>query len=106
MAVAKSVFPILKRGRGFGRGVGLVPQRPAKLPVFARTETKNRCREILLSGWIAATPDHLARIEPAQRFEREMSLTDENGAGFEVVVRLKQGNCPGLEHEGSHVQRQ
>src|SRR5580704_1000857 len=107
MALADSIFPMLKSSGGFAWRFCLRAQRATELRVMVSGETKNHFGEVLFGGRATAgAASHLARVDGIGWFQREVTLPNKNGAGHESIDQSQQSDRSRAEVEGSHVHGQ
>src|SRR5271163_1691096 len=97
---------MLKHCNGFLRSLRFCAQRPGELRVLVTAKAEDDFGEVLLGGRAAGAANHLACVDGTERFQREVSLADENSAGFKFVDQRQQSDRSGFQLESSHVQCQ
>src|SRR5580704_1864515 len=87
VTVANSIFPMLKRGRGFAWRFRFCDKGATELRILITRESKNNFGKVFLGSRVAGTASHLPRIDLVDWLQREMSVTHKNGSGYDSVDR-------------------
>src|ERR1700693_245869 len=106
VAVADSIFPMLKGGSGLGWRFRPRTQRTGKLRGQPAGKAKDYFGEVFFGSRTAGSASQLARVYGIDGLQSEAPLSNKNGARFEFIDQGQQSDGSRLEAESSDVHGQ